>query len=165
MDNGKLYELYSDENHRYNTLIWQFPAAILGLNILAFAHLPPALYQTPTFLWCLFFVNLVLIWSVAKHVWHQRRFTAALSEIAKEYDNELGLCVAEFPPKHWFWKKPVSWDWVKDCLPRHCPSWDAVKGWFWTCPVTWGVVVMLFGLNCVYPLLALGLMDVPARTP
>jgi hypothetical protein len=31
----KIYKIYSDDNQKYNTIIWQFPTALITVNILA----------------------------------------------------------------------------------------------------------------------------------
>jgi hypothetical protein len=93
VDDKMLYGWYSDENHKYNTLIWQFPAAIVGLNILAFDKFgfgsSPLIYMA--------LINFVLLYCVAKHVYHQRCFTSALERIAKRFRESGADGVVCFP--------------------------------------------------------------------
>jgi ADP-ribose pyrophosphatase len=81
VDDKSLYAWYSDENHKYNTLIWQFPIAIVGLNVLAVERL----WRSAPLIILLWLINNVLLLCVGKHVYHQRRFTNALKEIARRF--------------------------------------------------------------------------------
>lgn len=77
VDVKTLYTWYSDENHKYNTLIWQFPAAIVALNILAFEKIGSSAWL----LLAMWLINTVLLSCVAKHAYHQKCFTSALQSI------------------------------------------------------------------------------------
>jgi len=91
MTEETLYEWYTDENHKYNTIIWQFPTAIIGLNILAINGIysnisalqkqPLQLIIVLLFMWVL---NMILLYTVAKHAFHQRCFTTSLTRIQKK---------------------------------------------------------------------------------
>jgi len=104
VDNRTLYDWYASENHKYNTLIWQFPAAILALNILAWEKIG----GHPATLLSMFLINLVLVLCVSKHVWHQKQFTRALKKINEEFKKYPDLYVVEF--KHGrFSRLPAGW--------------------------------------------------------
>ncbi len=99
VDLKTLYGWYADENHKYNTLIWQFPAAIVALNILAVDKLGFG----PLLLLILWALNNVLLVCVAKHVYHQYCFTSALKKINNKLINShSGLDVVCFPKHGWF---------------------------------------------------------------
>jgi hypothetical protein len=61
----------------------------------------------------MFLINLVLLYCVAKHVWHQKKFTRALKVInngfLKNYENlpDEDLPVAKFDTH--FFKPPAGW--------------------------------------------------------
>jgi ADP-ribose pyrophosphatase len=94
VDDKSLYAWYSDENHKYNTLIWQFPVAIVGLNVIALERLP----WTLPLMSILCLVNNVLLLCVAKHVYHQRQFTLALQKIANRFRTmQPNIPVVSFP--------------------------------------------------------------------
>jgi ADP-ribose pyrophosphatase len=91
-----LYAWYSDENHKYNTLIWQFPAAIIGLNLLALDK--PRFVGSWKAMLVMFLLNVVLLSCVAKHVYHQRCFTKSLRQLAHSFRvAHPELPVVEFP--------------------------------------------------------------------
>lgn len=103
----KLYELYSVENHKYNTLIWQAPTAVAAVNVLAIGsfHLN---WLMAMVLGCL---NLVIILSMAKHAWHQEKFTEKLHQMADHFreDTNLGPYVPTFDKNRWYWSWAASW--------------------------------------------------------
>jgi len=107
LDNRQLYSWYADENHKYNTVIWGFPSVVIALNLAAF--------QTVTSHWSLFLamwmINNVLLFVIAKHVYHQRCFTRALERIAEEFRKEPGLHVVHFPKTGWhrLFRYPATW--------------------------------------------------------
>ena len=105
-----LYGWYSDENHKYNTLIWQFPAALVGLNLLALDR--KAFVTNPKAMLVMFVLNLVLLLCVAKHVYHQRCFTKSLQALADIFKLERpALPVVEFPRTgiNSLSRLPVTW--------------------------------------------------------
>lgn len=96
VDDKSLYAWYSDENHKYNTLIWQFPVAVAGLNVLAVEKV----WWSTSLVFVLWLINNVLLLCVAKHVYHQRCFTAALQEIAGRFRMmHPNVPVVRFPRK------------------------------------------------------------------
>jgi len=108
IDDKSLYGFYSDENHKYNTLIWQFPVAIVGLNVLAVERL----WSSSLLMIVLWFINNVLLLCVAKHVYHQRSFTKALESIADRFRTmHPHIPVVKFPREGvlLLTKLPVTW--------------------------------------------------------
>ena len=103
VDEKSLYGWYSDENHKYNTLIWQFPVAIVGLNVIALERIPWSLPLMTTL--CL--VNIVLLLCVAKHIYHQRQFTLALGKIANRFRTVKPDITVSFPRKGM--TRPLAW--------------------------------------------------------
>jgi 8-oxo-dGTP pyrophosphatase MutT (NUDIX family) len=100
VDDKSLYGWYSDENHKYNTLIWQFPVAIIGLNVLAVERL----WRSLLLMVVLSLVNNVLLLCVAKHVYHQRCFTKALKRIADRFHAmHPNIPVVSFPRDGGLW--------------------------------------------------------------
>lgn len=101
--NFDLYKLYSEENHKYNSIIWQFPVAVIGVNVLAFDKVA----QSPWFAALFLLLNLVLTLFLAKHVYHQGCFTTALQELGKRLKEENGnLTLVQFRKEDgtWFWR-------------------------------------------------------------
>lgn len=85
----KLYEIYSSNLQKYNTIIWQFPTALVSVNILAinfFIDKPYLLLFIPL-------VNFVLLHALFKHVYNQSAIINALKEIEnklrKHYDQKI----------------------------------------------------------------------------
>gem|GEM_PF-5792658 len=91
--NFDLYKLYSEENHKYNSIIWQFPVAVIGVNVLAFDKVGQGIWFIVLFL----MLNLVLTAFLAKHVYHQGCFTKALAKLADGLRSEdANLKLVEF---------------------------------------------------------------------
>jgi hypothetical protein len=91
IDEKTLYSWYSEENHKYNTIIWQFPAAILAVNTFAigtfystFSDMP--LWQKMVALFFMWGLNTILLYTLAKHIYHQRGFTKALENLLKRFE-------------------------------------------------------------------------------
>jgi ADP-ribose pyrophosphatase len=112
IDEKKLYSWYSEENHKYNTIIWQFPAAIIGLNLLAVNGIISnasnllhwQLIVALIFMWLL---NTILLYTVAKHTYHQRGFTKSLEDIQEVFKikhPELESLFVTFPKKRGLYK-------------------------------------------------------------
>lgn len=102
----ELYGIYSDDNRRYDTIIWQFPTALITVNILAinfFLNEPLVLLFIP-------FANFVLLHSLFKHIYHQRALVKALKQMEKqlrEYFCEN--MVPDFEPKRLIMKLPSAY--------------------------------------------------------
>ena len=75
----KLYNRYSEDFHKYTTIIWQFPAAIITFNILAINFF----LDKPHILLCLPIINFILLHSLFKQIHIQQCLTKALKEIEK----------------------------------------------------------------------------------
>jgi len=92
----KIYKIYSDDNQKYNTTIWQFPTALISVNLLAinfFLNKPGALL-------IISLANFVLLHALFKQVHHQRAIINALSKIEdklREYYNSN--MIPDFKPK------------------------------------------------------------------
>ena len=56
----KLYALMVDQLHKHNTTIWQFPTAILAVNVLALPHIQ----SLPLATFVLIVLNSVLVYSM-----------------------------------------------------------------------------------------------------
>lgn len=107
---ANLYAWYADENHKYNTLIWQFPAAIVGFNLFALANEQFLASRWATGI--MFVVNCVLLACVAKHVYHQRCFTKSLRILVTRFKvAEPTLPIVEFPREgiYALSRVPVAW--------------------------------------------------------
>ena len=86
----KLYGIYSNDFQKYNTIIWQFPTALVTVNILAinfFIDKPHLLLFIPLV------VNFVLIHALFKHIYHQMAIRNALRKIEgillDHYDRDM----------------------------------------------------------------------------
>jgi hypothetical protein len=92
----EIYRIYSDDNQKYNTMIWQFPTAILSLNIVAINFFQ----NKPCALLIVSFFNFILIHALFKQVHNQRAIINALLKIEdrlREY-YELNM-IPDFTPK------------------------------------------------------------------
>jgi hypothetical protein len=139
VDDKTLYGWYSDENHKYNTLIWQVLGALVAANLLvvkevfSLPELSPAVYLVPLAIWI---INGLFLLTTAKHAYHQKAFTRSLNEIAKQWlKDQPGLPVVKIPPED-----PYPW-----CV-----------GWIFKLPAAWVLVGGLFLLNLPYLLIPLG---------
>jgi hypothetical protein len=85
----KLYAIYSDDLQRYNTLIWQFPTALVTFNILAINYF----ISRPHFLFFIPLINFMLIHALSKQIYNQRAIINALRKIEeklrKYYDSGM----------------------------------------------------------------------------
>jgi len=101
-----LYKIYSDDHQKYNTLIWQFPSVIIGLNFLAISNLSPSWW---IFL-VLWIINNVMLLFLAKHIFHQRCITNAMAEIESKL-KKLNLIVPNFTKVGFYkiLKIKISW--------------------------------------------------------
>jgi len=73
----EIYKIYSDDHQKNNTIIWQFPTALITVNILAINFFLNELCV----LLIISFANFVLLHALFKHVHHQRAITNALKKI------------------------------------------------------------------------------------
>ncbi len=73
----ELYRIYSDDKQRYDTIIWQFPTALVTVNILAINFF----LDKPYLLLFISLANFVLLHSLFKHVYHQKAIIKALKTI------------------------------------------------------------------------------------
>ncbi len=85
----KLYEIYSNDLQKYNTTIWQFPTALITVNIIAinsFMNKPHLLLFIPL-------INFALIHALFKQVYIQRAIINALRKIEEKlrrnYDQNM----------------------------------------------------------------------------
>ena len=97
----KLYGIYSNDLQKYSTIIWQFPTALVTVNILAinfFIDKPQLLLFIPL-------VNFVLLHSLFKQVHIQRALINALRKIEgklrEHYDQDM---IPNFEVKNWILK-------------------------------------------------------------
>ena len=97
----KLYEIYSNGFQKYSTIIWQFPTALVTVNILAinfFIDKPQLLLFIPL-------VNFVLLHALFKHVHNQSAIKNALKKIEgklrEHYDQDM---IPNFEVKNWILK-------------------------------------------------------------
>lgn len=85
----KLYGIYSNDLQRYNTIIWQFPTALVTVNIFAINFF----IDKPHFLLFIPLVNFVLLHALFKHTHHQQAIISALRKIEvklqKHYDRDM----------------------------------------------------------------------------
>ena len=85
----EIYKIYSDDNQKYNTIIWQFPTALITVNILAINFF----LNKPCVLLIISFANFVLLHALFKHVHHQRAIINALKKIEDKlreyYDQDM----------------------------------------------------------------------------
>ena len=85
----KLYGIYSNDLQKYSTIIWQFPTALVTVNILAINFF----IDKPHFLLFIPLVNFVLLHALFKHVHHQRAIINALRKIEgklrEHYDQDM----------------------------------------------------------------------------
>jgi len=82
----KLYGFYSNDLQKYNTIIWQFPTALITVNILAinfFIDKPHLLLFIPL-------VNFVLLHALFKQVHIQRALINALKKIEGKLQEHYG---------------------------------------------------------------------------
>ena len=73
----KLYEIYSNDLQKYDTIIWQFPTALVTVNILAITFL----IDKPHLLLFIPLVNFVLLHALFKHVHNQHAIIETLRKI------------------------------------------------------------------------------------
>lgn len=73
----KLYEVYSNNLQKYTTIIWQFPTALITVNILAVNFF----IDEPCPLLFISVLNFVLIYALFRHVDHQRSIIDSLKKI------------------------------------------------------------------------------------
>ena len=99
----KLYGIYSNDLQKYNTTIWQFPTALVTVNILAinfFIDKPHLLLFIPLV------VNFVLLHALFKQIHHQRAIINALRKIEgklrEHYDQDM---IPDFEVKNGILKK------------------------------------------------------------
>jgi hypothetical protein len=92
----EIYRIYSEDHQKYNTTIWQFPTAILSVNLLAinlFLNKPCALLIVSL-------VNFVLLHALFKQVNNQRAIIKALLKIEDKlreyYEPNM---IPDFTPK------------------------------------------------------------------
>ena len=78
--NLKLYEIYLNDLQKYSTIIWQFPTALVTVNVLAINFL----IDKPHVLIFIPIVNSVLIHAVFKHVHHQKAIIEAIKRIERK---------------------------------------------------------------------------------
>ena len=82
----RLYDIYSNSIHKYNTIIWQLPAALLTVNILGIRFL----IDKPYILKFIPFLNFAVIHSLFKQIYVQRAIINALKNIEKKLELIIG---------------------------------------------------------------------------
>jgi len=90
-----LYSILCDQLHRYNTIFWQFPLALVTAHILALGNLRQ---DVPVLLAVVFFDG-VLAYAFQMMVCHSRALVAATQEAEKSLRGEFDGFVPTFP-KH-----------------------------------------------------------------
>lgn len=73
----QIYKIYSDDNRKYVSLIWQFPAAIISINIISINYF----LNKPQVLLFISFTNFVLLHALFKQAHHQKVIINALKQI------------------------------------------------------------------------------------
>lgn len=107
----KLYDNYSDAIHRYNSIIWQFPAAFLTVNVLGIRYLHGGSEVA------LSVVNFFLIHAFFKHVANQQVIFDALRSIEGHLKERLEpRFMADFPARTNKVLSARSAVWVGRCL-------------------------------------------------
>lgn len=95
----KLYGIYLNDLKKYNTIIWQFPTALVTVNILAINYL----LDKPHILFFISLVNFVLLHALFKHVHHQSAIICTLKKIEYElrehYDRDGRDIIPDFEVK------------------------------------------------------------------
>lgn len=92
----KLYEIYSNDLKKYTTIIWQFPTALVGVNILAIDHL----MDKPRILLFIALVNFSLLFALYRHIRHQGVIIDSLIVIEKKLRYHFySRMIAEFKRK------------------------------------------------------------------
>jgi len=98
----KLYEIYSNDFHKYTTVIWQFPTALVTVNILAINFL----LEKPHILIFFPIINFVLLHALFKHVHNQNCLKGSLVAIEKELIGTFSKkIIPNFTPKSKILKK------------------------------------------------------------
>ena len=97
----KLYEIYSKDVQKYDTLIWQFPIALITVNILAIYYFIDH-YQV---LFFVTLVNFVLLHALFKHAHHRHAIITAIQKIELKLQEyyEQGM-VPNFRVENWILK-------------------------------------------------------------
>ena len=81
----RLYDIYTDSLHRYNTLLWQLPVAVATFNAVIlhyFIHKAWILFFTSLF-------NFIVIHSLYKRVFIQRAIIESIKVIESELSKDL----------------------------------------------------------------------------
>lgn len=73
----QIYKIYSDDNQKYMSIIWQFPAAIISINIISINYF----LNKPQVLLLISFANFALLHALFKQVYHQKAIINALKQI------------------------------------------------------------------------------------
>lgn len=83
----KIYGIYSNDLQKYNNIIWQFPIALITLNVVSINFF----LNKPYVLLFISMANLIMLHALFKHIYHQRAIIKALKQIENElrkYYNE-----------------------------------------------------------------------------
>lgn len=89
----KLYSLLIDQIQKYNTILWQFPTALVAANFFAINNL----LKYPYLLLCLSILNLSLIFAFTRMVKTQRAIIDTTKKAEVEMIKQFPLFVPEFP--------------------------------------------------------------------
>ena len=85
----QIYKIYSDDNQKYMSIIWQFPAAIISINIISINYF----LNKPQILFFISLANFVLLHSLFKQAHHQKVIINALKKIEvslrEHYDKNM----------------------------------------------------------------------------
>ena len=92
-----IYKIYSDDLQKYNSIIWQFPTALITVNIL-FLHY---FFNNTHVLFFISLANFMLLHALFKHIHHQKAIINALKNIEIQLRNYyLDGIIPDFEPKN-----------------------------------------------------------------